>query len=298
MPEVRRPNWDKWKLIPQTELWKVVALSVDIDPDFVRLVTDSLFLANHRQPRVEARDFTDRLAVSVANLNCRTELTRSDSAAYRSVEAKIRIAHFAHFAVSIGWGLPQEFPVAIYVAKWRAKDAWGDDELRDLLCGLEPNVGRSGFTEINEAAEDIRRAVLAGELMPLESPLAKQGGVLYGSNRHFRPADATDWATRIADRFPKFPFRVSDFESPISDASPAPIEKHLHTKEKETLLKLVIGMAVKGFDYDPLAPRGPAPAMIAASLEGLEIGLDQDTIRKWLREGAKLLPRHTGKTQR
>jgi len=55
-------------------------------------------------------------------------------------------------------------------------------------------------------------------------------------------------------------------------------------------LKLVIGMAVRGYKYQPGSSRSDATGDIANDLEHLGIALDADTIRKYLRDGAALLP--------
>lgn len=69
-----------------------------------------------------------------------------------------------------------------------------------------------------------------------------------------------------------------------------PAEKPLGAKERETLFKLTIGMAIKGYGYDPSATRNDATTEITRDLEALGITLDSDTVRKWLREAAKILP--------
>ncbi|PCJ99165.1 MAG: hypothetical protein COA45_06925 [Zetaproteobacteria bacterium] len=79
-------------------------------------------------------------------------------------------------------------------------------------------------------------------------------------------------------------------ESKIPDQSLKREEKPLHTKEKETLLKLVIGMAVAGYRYDPKAKRNEATSDIVNDLEVLGLSMNADTIRKWLKEAAELLP--------
>jgi hypothetical protein len=61
-------------------------------------------------------------------------------------------------------------------------------------------------------------------------------------------------------------------------------------KERESLLKLVIGMAIVGYKYDPAKQRNAAISEIAGDLQTLGVSLDEDTVRKWLREGAGLLP--------
>jgi len=67
-------------------------------------------------------------------------------------------------------------------------------------------------------------------------------------------------------------------------------EKPLLTRERESLLKLVIGMAKAGYRYDPNAPRNDAIGDISRDLESNGVPLDQDTIRKWLKEATNHLP--------
>ncbi len=68
------------------------------------------------------------------------------------------------------------------------------------------------------------------------------------------------------------------------------IEKPLHTKEKETLLKMIAGMAVDGYGYDPAAKKSPIPSEISSGLAEQGISLDTDTVRKWLKEAAQIIP--------
>ena len=68
-------------------------------------------------------------------------------------------------------------------------------------------------------------------------------------------------------------------------------EKSLTTRERDSLLKLVIGMAVGGYSYDATAFRSEHPAEIANDLAIAGVPLDVDTVRKWLKEAADLLPR-------
>ena len=61
----------------------------------------------------------------------------------------------------------------------------------------------------------------------------------------------------------------------------------LSKKERETLLKLVIGMAVKGYSYDPAASKNSATKEIVDDLADLGIGIDPDTVRKYLKEAER-----------
>lgn len=67
--------------------------------------------------------------------------------------------------------------------------------------------------------------------------------------------------------------------------------KPLHVKERDTLLKMIIVMAVKGYAYDPNAKKSSSIKDITDDLASLGISLDADTVRKWIKEAAELLPR-------
>jgi hypothetical protein len=64
----------------------------------------------------------------------------------------------------------------------------------------------------------------------------------------------------------------------------------LGTKERESLLKIIIGMARGGYVYDPKLNRSAVPQEIASDLAKHGVPLDVDTVRKWLKEAAEFLP--------
>lgn len=76
----------------------------------------------------------------------------------------------------------------------------------------------------------------------------------------------------------------------IATASPGPVPK-LHTKEKESLLKMIIVLAVEAYRYNPDDKRSTVPSEIAESAHSLGIPIDVDTVRKWLKEAAGMLSR-------
>jgi hypothetical protein len=73
-------------------------------------------------------------------------------------------------------------------------------------------------------------------------------------------------------------------------ADRTPAEKPLGSRERDSLLKLVIGMAVAGYKFDPEAAKNQATAEIASDLERLGMSMHSDTVRKWLGEAAVHLP--------
>lgn len=58
--------------------------------------------------------------------------------------------------------------------------------------------------------------------------------------------------------------------------------------ERDSLLKIVLGMAMAAYDYKPSAPRNPATGesrgSISADLQRLGLTLDADTVRKFIKE--------------
>lgn len=71
--------------------------------------------------------------------------------------------------------------------------------------------------------------------------------------------------------------------------SSAADDKPLDPRERSTMLKMIIALAVKGYGYDPSAERSTTPTEIETDMNLLGLGINLDTIRKYLRSGAALL---------
>lgn len=103
--------------------------------------------------------------------------------------------------------------------------------------------------------------------------------VFHRSGDKVKPQDFMNWASNLGLPFPNL----------VSNKKQSR-DKPLSTLERETLLKLVIGMAVDGYGYDPVAKRSPLAKELEDSFNKLGIPITDDTIRKWLKESAELLP--------
>lgn len=66
---------------------------------------------------------------------------------------------------------------------------------------------------------------------------------------------------------------------------------NLKLSEKQSVLRLVAGMAIQGYKYDPSSNRNECITEIQSDLDFLGIGLDAKTIRKWLKEATAILPK-------
>jgi hypothetical protein len=60
----------------------------------------------------------------------------------------------------------------------------------------------------------------------------------------------------------------------------------LTTRERQTAYKLILGMALGGYGYDPKAKRSTTVTEIVADLAQRGISITDDTARKWLKEAA------------
>ena len=67
-------------------------------------------------------------------------------------------------------------------------------------------------------------------------------------------------------------------------------DKELGERERDTLLKLVIGLAIKAYRYDPKGGRSSVPKDIATDLEKLGLSVSDDTVRNKLSQASELLP--------
>ena len=80
---------------------------------------------------------------------------------------------------------------------------------------------------------------------------------------------------------------VALFEESAGRPDAQPVnDKLLMTTERNTLLKLVFGMAIKGYSYDPAAAKSAKPKEIVDDLAELGITITDDTVRKYLKQAA------------
>ncbi len=80
--------------------------------------------------------------------------------------------------------------------------------------------------------------------------------------------------------------KIADLETLLASGK----RSSANSRERQSLLKLVIGIAVKGYGYDPKATRTRTVQEMSSDLQMLGLSLDEDTIRKYLNEAKELLP--------
>jgi polyhydroxyalkanoate synthesis regulator phasin len=81
-----------------------------------------------------------------------------------------------------------------------------------------------------------------------------------------------------------------EIERLTSESKATPKEKPLGLREGDTLRKLVIGLAMVAYEYDPKRARNEVTAEIVSDLAKRGLTISDDTVRKHLKESAELLP--------
>jgi regulator of replication initiation timing len=87
----------------------------------------------------------------------------------------------------------------------------------------------------------------------------------------------------------KLRYEVDRLRTAATPAQPV-IKEEIGPKEKASLLKMVIAMAMDCYCYDPGKARSDAPKLIAQAIKDREMSLDVDTVLKYLRMAADELP--------
>lgn len=134
------------------------------------------------------------------------------------------------------------------------------------------------------------------ELMAYQSELAQQESVARGQANHGVALALVDVQKRVdqilaIDRarvgaeIQSLRKRQSEANADVEQLqqlarNPAKGQKSLATSEANSLLKLVVGMAMAGYRYDPAAAKSSVPGEIADDLAKIDgLSLDDDTVR-------------------
>jgi len=208
MQQNRKPNWNKWRHVPNAKIWEAVALSLDIEPSKVEHSSTSWMAEQHMFE--ESEEFDDRIFVAGRNLGGGGLTPKVLSMDDRS-DSIVSLSEFAAWSLSINWNVPPKFA--------------------ELAAGA-----------------------------PTATDLGRPPALSTKSHAQQKPEAAG---------------------------------KDLRTKERGTLLKLILGMALAGYGYDPEAPRSATPKEIADDLLKHGISLTDDTVRQWLKTAVEEVEWHS-----
>ena len=119
----------------------------------------------------------------------------------------------------------------------------------------------------------------------LSNWLTSDGQSGFGKQR-FARAELTQW---LAANGIKSVYKFGGNSSNIGS-----LEGTLSTKERYMVLKIIIGMAIKGYNYDPAAAHSVVTKEITDDIRSLGMPIDGDTVRKYLTAAKEtVLPQKT-----
>lgn len=145
--------------------------------------------------------------------------------------------------------------------------------------------------DINKQKKTITDNLLISKHSTIKEPNPTHGGDVYFvlcDEPFHTPPDTHLQANKITKEY-----TIDDIQPDIVDLG-ADTSKDLTEAERNTLLKLILGMAIDTYGYVPGATKNPATGnnrgSIKASLEKVGLSADQKTISKYLQEAIERYP--------
>ena len=266
----------------------------DWTPDTVPLICPIENPDDRARYQEAARDYEEISELSDEALRKRIDAVRVDKEQARNAEREA--SHPFNSAAA-------KATRAIYDI-YAKLDYWEESETVALLLGRNPKILtyerarlRQPPSEIlrrhSNLRESLTRAIASGHLSTLYP-----GYVLgWARKRHIDiPKELEDAVVEhghdiidpidLAKGHP--PYRKGKIIAPAGAKSDN--AKPLGTRERENLLRTIIGMAIGGYGYDPNAGRTTTVKDISDDLRAVGLTLGEDTIRKYLNEAKELLP--------
>ncbi|WP_115668774.1 hypothetical protein [Ciceribacter selenitireducens] len=136
-------------------------------------------------------------------------------------------------------------------------------------------------------------------LSDLESALAEEREKYLQAMQH-NSKFLDEYSAKANSTIDGYQIKVERMKAEIADLSDALNQKQkcgsdapnrdVGTRERDSLLKLVLGMAIDGYGFDVKAARSPTARELSDHLQRLGLSLSDDTIRAYLNEAKALLP--------
>ena len=128
----------------------------------------------------------------------------------------------------------------------------------------------------------VRDSILAGEL-----PAVRQRVAWFPEDDINEPhVNGKDFAAWLkAQGMEPMPLAFEWIHAHTTTAA-APEEKPVHPRERNTLLRLVIGMAIYGYGYNPQSKKNTAVKEITSDLARAGLDVSEQTVRNYLNEAS------------
>ncbi len=176
---------------------------------------------------------------------------------------------------------------------WVRKSAWLPSEAVLILGYREPSEAVVVELE-NLRAHQIEDSPFATAFHTVKETM--QSAIDVGEiSSPGRPLEYLRWFDKVKYEVPdELRHAILEIHAPeeLARLKNIPDEKEivLSPSEKNSLLKLVATMGLKGYGFDPDATRSNTAVEIQSDANLIGLSLDQKTILKWLRHAVKLVP--------
>jgi hypothetical protein len=178
------------------------------------------------------------------------------------------------------------------VQHWARMQRWSLDEAVALSIGFEP----CGDLLEGYKGMPVRNDVLAFYLK--RQALIKNNfkWVGFDGPRKNSVPDIVRWFDRVELNVPEQLLAAADKYYALGIGKKSKLgrsgtadDKLLDPRERSTMLKMIIALAIQGYGYDPSAKRSAVPSEIESDMNLLGIGINLETIRKHLKSGSALI---------
>jgi hypothetical protein len=187
---------------------------------------------------------------------------------------------------------------------WAKQPTWAFREAAALFIGLNPEWAITKEGAIYRDADRYRR-----ELAALIDMVYRAVSILE-VHRSARPSQWIEWAkSRGVPHPPELASLVAQWNQAVDprdeeiqqlrkelgdlQAKLSASDKPVSTRQRESMLKLILGMAIGGYRYDPAARRNESVSEIAGDLAECGLPLNVDTVREYLQEATQHLEKYS-----
>jgi len=163
------------------------------------------------------------------------------------------------------------------VARWVCEELWNLHEASWLCAGLDPegaNQDEKTIAKANKIGGSLLKAELTQSLRVINKNAPERGEIIYDQAKYFFSQEVIDWASK--KRLP-LPEKFSEHLKKQENAS-------LEPRERNSLLQMILGMAIKKYDFTPADLKSRAPSKIAEDINAAGLKVSEKTIRKFLNE--------------
>jgi hypothetical protein len=172
---------------------------------------------------------------------------------------------------------------------------WTIEQSTALLIGADPDVILDGGALALTCPSEMKTAY--SRMFQLLDSHIRLSGI--GSN--LSPTEAIDWALHAKIDAPQALVEAVRAQGRTlvearmearanTEREELAQEKPLGERERNTLLRMIISMAIRGYGYDPDATRSDIPKTIASDLSDLGLECSDQTVREKLKEARDFLP--------